>query len=161
MVARAKNRKPFKRHLPPKPVARFQNNFTKKFLCLFTKIAKMIPLGWTELKHRQETSFPAGASQGLLSLLALHRVFFPCCCFTDILLLSIAMTTKQNDHLIDRSQAMTPSLPQVILSSVEGSRVIWHSCFSFHENMLWHPLELPHLGMYIVLSQSIFLWKKK
>ena len=56
-------------------------------LCLFTKIVKMVPLGRTkwlpELKidKKQALQDPVGASQGLLSLLAHHRVFFSCWCF--------------------------------------------------------------------------------
>ena len=44
-------------------------------------------------------SFPEDASHGLLSLLVIHMVFFSCCCFTNFLLLSFAITTKQNGRL--------------------------------------------------------------
>ena len=72
-------------------MAWFQNNFSELFLGWpSTKIAKNDPALLIKMvdraKNKQEKlcmcSFPAGASQGFLSLLLLHRVFFPCCCFT-------------------------------------------------------------------------------
>ena len=91
-------------------MAWFQNNFSELFLGWpSTKIAKNDPALLIKMvdraKNKQEKlcmcsfpagasqgflsllvlhmfSFPAGASQGFLSLLVLHRVFFPCWCFT-------------------------------------------------------------------------------
>ena len=142
MVTRAKNKENLETTSLPRPVVWFQNNFTEMFLLFhFTKIAKTVPTWLNKLapraKNRGENfpcwcfteslcftgfSFPAGASNGLFHLLVLHK--FP---------------TKKFCHgnqtkwppLIDISQAMTPSLPQAVLSSSERSRAIWPSYFFF------------------------------
>ena len=59
-------------------MAQFHNNYIDMFLlCVFTKNAKMVRLGWTkwppELKIAKNQTLA-----GLLSLLVLDRVFFPC-----------------------------------------------------------------------------------
>ena len=66
MAARAKNRKTSKTTSAPRPIGRFQNNFTEMFLGWpSTKIAKMVRLRWTKWpsklkieKTLQTTSLP-------------------------------------------------------------------------------------------------------
>ena len=50
-------------------------------LCLFTKIAKMVPLGSTKLPTELKID-KRKALQVLFSMLVLHKAFFPCWCFT-------------------------------------------------------------------------------
>ena len=59
MATRAKNRKTLKTTSSPRPMGRFQNNFTEMFLGWpSTKIAKMIPLCWTKWPSKLKIEKP-------------------------------------------------------------------------------------------------------
>ena len=59
MAARAKNRKTSKTTSSPRPIGRFQNNFTEMFLGgPSTKIAKMVPLRWTKWPSKLKIEKP-------------------------------------------------------------------------------------------------------
>ena len=59
MAARAKNRKTSKTTSSPRPIGRFQNNFTGMFLGWpSTKIAKMVPLRWTKWPSKLKIEKP-------------------------------------------------------------------------------------------------------
>ena len=59
MAARAKNRKTSKTTSSPRPIGRFQNNFTEMFLGWpSTKIAKMVPLRWTKWPSKLKIEKP-------------------------------------------------------------------------------------------------------
>ena len=59
MAARAKNRKTLKTTSSPRPMGRFQNNFTEMFLGWpSTKIAKMVSLRWTKWPSKLKIEKP-------------------------------------------------------------------------------------------------------
>ena len=59
MAARAKNRKTSKTTSSPRPIGRFQNNFTEMFLeWPSTKIAKMVPPRWTKWPSKLKIEKP-------------------------------------------------------------------------------------------------------
>ena len=59
MAVRAKYRKTLKTTTSPRPMGRFQNNFTEMFLGWpSTKIAKMVPLHWTKWPSKLKIEKP-------------------------------------------------------------------------------------------------------
>ena len=59
MATRAKNRKISKTTSSPRPIGRFQNNFTEMFLGWpSTKITKMVPLRWTKWPSKLKIEKP-------------------------------------------------------------------------------------------------------